>query len=266
MVLIYPIVGILGIFTILIAVFKRSPFFKFIGLLLVIYGGLKSVEFFAPPLPNQVVMMFMAMSVFALLVYFSIQEDTLKAFLEPIRATLADDKKIPRIAIVYILIPALAGLITYQKVKPQFNPPISARIIHPEPPFEIEFRGKKIKILGLENPLRKDAANLSKGIDEGKKIYFQNCFFCHGNDLNGQGHFAKAFNPVPQPFRGTDTIAMLPESFVFWRTAKGWKGLPMGSTPWDSSMPAFEDFLTEDEIWKVILYIYDASGNKPRTW
>ena len=31
-------------------------------------------------------------------------------------------------------------------------------------------------------------------------------------------------------------------------------------------MPAWEDFLTEAEIWQVILYIYEASGSEPRTW
>jgi mono/diheme cytochrome c family protein len=266
-VLIYPIVGILGIFTILTAVFKKSPFFNFIGILMAIYGGLKSVEFIAPPIPDQVVLMFTVMSVFTLFIYFSIQEDTFKAFLEPIRATLAEDnKKIFRIVIVYILIPVLAGLITYGKIKPKFEPPVSARIIHPEPRAEIKFRGKTIKILGLENPLRKDEANLAKYIEDGKRIYYQNCFYCHGDDLDGKGHFAQAFNPLPQPFRGTNTIALLPESYIFWRIAKGWTDLPAGSKPWDSSMPAFENFLTVDEIWKVILFIYEATGNMPRQW
>ncbi len=182
------------------------------------------------------------------------------------RAVLVDeDKKVMR-TIVFILVPLLAGLITYARVRPAFEPPVSARIVHPEPPTEIDFRGKTIRILGLENPLRKDAANLLKHIEDGKKIYYQSCFYCHGDDLDGKGHFAQAFNPLPLPFRGTDTIAQLPESFVFWRIAKGWRGLPTGSNPWDSSMPAFEDFLTEDEIWKASLFIYNASGNKPRTW
>jgi mono/diheme cytochrome c family protein len=152
------------------------------------------------------------------------------------------------------------------KVAPTFEPPISARITHPEPPSEIDFKGSTISILGLANPLRADATNLSNNIQEGKVIYFQNCFFCHGDDLDGKGNFAQAFNPPPPPFRGTDTIAQLPESYVFWRIATGWKGLPAGATPWDSAMPAFVDFLTEEQVWKVTLFIYDATGNKPRTW
>lgn len=265
MVIIYAILGILGIFTSLIAVFKKSPLFNFVGILMAIYGGLKSVEFFSPPLPDQIILMFMFTSVFTLLIYFSIQEDIFNAFLAPIKTTLRDDnKKILRIVLVYILIPVFAGFITYGKVKTRIEPPISARIIHPEPPAEIKFKGRKIKILGIENPLRKNAENLSTHIEEGKKIYFQSCFYCHGADLAGNGLFADAFNPRPLPFRGTDTIAQLPESFIFYRIAKGWKTLPAGSTPWDSSMPAYEDFLSQDDIWKVVLYIYDASGNQPR--
>lgn len=264
---IYPVIGLIGITISIVSVLKKAPFFNFIGILMALYGGLESVGLIMLPLPGQVILMYMVMSAFAFLIYFSIQEETFKAFLEPMRSVLADgDKKLTRIAIVFVAIPALAGYLTYAKVKPQFEPPVSARIVHPEPPMEIEFRGKTIKILGLENPLKKDTVNLQKHLEDGKKIYYQSCFYCHGDDLDGKGYFAQAFNPPPLPFRGTDTIAQLPESFVFWRIAKGWRGLPAGSNPWDSAMPTFEDFLTEDEIWRVILFIYEASGNKPRTW
>jgi mono/diheme cytochrome c family protein len=264
---IFPIITLIGLAIAVASALKKAPFYNFIGILVAIYGGLKSLSLFMPPLPGQVIVMFMITSFFAFLIYFSIDDNTLKAFLEPMRAVLADDdKKVPRIVIVFILIPALAGYITYAKVKPAFEPPLSPRITHPEPPAEIDFKGNTIRILGLENPLRKDAANLSRNIQDGKDLYYQNCFFCHGDDLDGKGNFALAFNPPPPPFRGTDTIAQLPESYVFWRIATGWKGLPAGATPWDSAMPAFADFLTEEQVWKVTLFIYDATGNKPRTW
>lgn len=263
---IYPGIALLGVVITILSIRQKSPFFTFIGILAVIYGGLKSAVFVMPPLPEQAVIMFMAMSIFGLLIYFSIQEERLKAFLEPARAVLAEeDKKVLR-TMVFIFIPLLVGYIAYEKVMPSFEPPVSARIRHPEPPMEIDFKGKTIRILGLENPLRKDTANLSKNIEEGKEIYCKNCLFCHGDALDGRGNFAMAFNPPPFPFVGTDTIAVLPESYVFWRIAKGWRGLPAGSTPWDSAMPAFEDFLIEDEIWKSVLFIYNYSGNTPRTW
>jgi hypothetical protein len=31
-------------------------------------------------------------------------------------------------------------------------------------------------------------------------------------------------------------------------------------------MPAWEDILTEEEIWAVIVFLYEQSGNTPRTW
>ncbi len=263
---IYPEIALLGIVLSIVSARKKSPFFNFIGILAAIYGGLKSAALVMPPLPEQSITMFMAMSVFAFLIYFSIHDETLRAFVEPVRAVLADEDKGTLRAIVFILIPLMVGYAVYVKVKPSFEPPFSARIRHPEPPMEIDFKGKTIRVLGLENPLRKDTANLSKYIEEGKEIYYKNCFFCHGDDLDGKGNFALPFNPPPNPFRGKDTIAQLPESYVFWRIAKGWTNLPAGSLPWDSSMPAFEDFLTEDQIWKSILFIYDYSGNKPRTW
>ena len=30
-------------------------------------------------------------------------------------------------------------------------------------------------------------------------------------------------------------------------------------------MPGWEDRLTEEEIWSVIMYLYDAIGKEPRT-
>ena len=84
--------------------------------------------------------------------------------------------------------------------------------------------------------------------------------------MDGQGHYASAFNPTPLSFEGVGTIAQLTESFVFWRIAKGGPGLPNEGAPWNSAMPAWEDFLTKEEIWSVIIFLYEQSGHEPRTW
>ena len=31
-------------------------------------------------------------------------------------------------------------------------------------------------------------------------------------------------------------------------------------------MPKWEDFLTEHQIWTVVLFLYDQTGWKPRPW
>ena len=97
-------------------------------------------------------------------------------------------------------------------------------------------------------------------------VYFQNCFPCHGDNLDGAGQFALGFIPPPANFVDVGTIAQLQESYVFWRIAKGGPGLPPESHPWNSAMPVWENFLSEEEIWKVILYIYAGAGQAPRTW
>ncbi len=88
--------------------------------------------------------------------------------------------------------------------------------------------------------------------------------YCHGDMLDGRGHFAHGFNPQPADFVGPNTIAQLSEGFVFWRIAKGGPGLPKESTPWNSAMPAWEDRMTEEQIWQVIYYLYETTGHPPR--
>ncbi|MDP3773477.1 MAG: cytochrome c [Gemmatimonadales bacterium] len=101
---------------------------------------------------------------------------------------------------------------------------------------------------------------------EGRRVYYQNCVFCHGDRFDGQGDYAHAFNPAPLSFTDPGTIAQLTESYVFWRIAKGGRGLPREGTPWNSAMPAWEDFLTEDEIWAVVMFLYEHTGWHPRTF
>ena len=113
--------------------------------------------------------------------------------------------------------------------------------------------------------LRADGST-AEDYEEGKRVYYQNCLPCHGDGLDGNGHYAHGFTPRPLPFTGSGTIAQLTESFVFWRVAKGGPGLPREGAPWNSAMPAWEDILTADEIWAVIVFLYEQTGATPRTW
>ena len=138
--------------------------------------------------------------------------------------------------------------------------------MHPAPPASIQFRGKEINISGVENPLRKDAAAFARHVAAGHDTYIRNCVYCHGDNLDGKGHFAYGFNPPPANFQDPGTIAMLQEAYLFWRIAKGGPGLPKESTPWNSVMPAWEERLTEEQIWQVIMFLYDFTGQQPRRW
>ena len=47
---------------------------------------------------------------------------------------------------------------------------------------------------------------------------------------------------------------------------QGGPGLPAASAPWSSGQARLEEMLTEEEIWQVILFMYEATGQVPRTW
>ena len=217
-----------------------------------------------PPIPGQVMGLYMAITTVAILVFLVADQDRFQAFLAPLIALLREQSLgVPRI-LSLIALPLLLGWVTYDGVRPRFDPPFEARIIHPEPPARFKLIGKDFDVLNAHRPPEMEVNE--ENLAAGKGIYYRNCMYCHGDYLNGAGHFADALNPLPANFRDQGTISQLEEGYVFWRIATGGRGLPDGATPWNSSMPVWQDFLTEEEIWQVIAFIYDASGSTPRTW
>jgi len=219
---------------------KNHPFWQAVGLLVLAYVV---VVFGIPLLPGSAIVPKSVVLQYMATVFVGVNNGVLGA------ATL------------------IVGGLTYSQVKASVAAPPNLRSIHPAPPASITFRGKTMTLAGLENPLRASTgAELAQHLAVGRRVYYQNCVPCHGDHLDGQGHYANGFNPIPLSFQDNGTIAQLTESFVFWRVAKGGPGLPREATPWNSAMPAWEDFLTEDEVWSVILFLYDQTGWKPRTW
>src|SRR5262245_27599811 len=219
-----------------------------------------------PPAPFSVLSLYMGIVLLAVLVYVSSDTDSWRGFLRPMRATIVDsDKRVLRLVLM-ILIPVLLGYYAYTQAAAKPQAPPELRAVHPAPPDAIQFKGKDFKIAGADNPLRKGQAAFAKDAAAGGEIDIRNCMYCHGDNLDGKGHFAHGFNPPPANFQDPGTIAMLQEAYLFWRIAKGGPGLPKESTPWNSVMPAWEDRLTEEQIWQVIMYLYDATGQQPRRW
>ena len=217
------------------------------------------------PVPDTVLLQYMLTVLVGVLIWVSDSEERWERFKEPIHETMVrDDRRVLRIVLL-VAIPVLVGWVTFRQVRQTVAAPPALRSIHPAPPGTITFRGETMELAGLENPLRADGS-IEEDVEEGKRVYMQNCMACHGDALSGDGHYAHGFQPTPLPFTGSGTIAQLTESFVFWRIAKGGPGLPKEGAPWNSAMPAWEELLTEEEIWSVIVYLYEASGNEPRTW
>lgn len=221
-----------------------------------------------PPLPSSIVLMFMAIITLALLVYLSADSKNLESVKRGFIKFLVDKKYTVVLIIVVFMLPALVALQVYTETSKQPQPPTTGRTIHPAPPVEILYNEKKINLNTAINPYRKlDEADPETFLDHlknGRRVYYQNCVFCHGDNLQGKGIFTHGLDPIPANFTDPTTIAMLQEAYLFWRIAKGAPGLPAESSPWASSMPAWEKFLTEEEIWDVILFLYDFTGQKPR--
>ena len=244
---------------------------QFIILVLIAYGIFKAPGWFlGKPIPGSLILMYMFFSVVTILLVMTSTEKSTQELFAPIKALVEDPRKSFVRNVVFAAVPIIAAIITYNQVKPSFEAPVELRATHPAPPSTMRAYGKTFNLATLENPFRKVAKEnpeeFKSLVKEGGEVYFKNCFYCHGDKLDSHGHYAQGFNPLPLPFQGKDTIAQLQESFVFWRISTGGPGLPKESTPWISAMPIWKDLLTEDEIWKSILFIYDYSGNVPRSW
>jgi hypothetical protein len=254
-----------------------------------------------PPIPFSVRAMYGTVSLVAVFMWMSSNEEDWKKFRQPIINVLdAATPGLKTLRTLYLVaLPLLIGGFSYMSFLPSFEEPIELRTVHPAPPASTKVHGKTYVLQTSQNPYRvnpegkydqeysngliveqamgrllkpnanpwdEKAEGYLKYVREGGEIFFQNCHFCHGDNLNGRGLHAFAFNPIPANFTDPGTIAQLQETFIFWRVAKGGIGLPREGFPWASVMPPWEQHLTTDEIWKVILFEYWHTGYYPRTW
>ena len=132
-----------------------------------------------------------------------------------------------------------------------FSPPKASDL-----PDAINIKTQEVPLKNLLNPLLQDPINLKKYIKNGGITYFKHCFLCHGDLMDGQGLFGGRLSPPPADFH--KAIAQgKSENYFFWRIMKGGKGLPKELHPWESAMPAWEETLSTDEVWQVILFIFE---------
>ncbi len=204
----------------------------------------------AAPLPSSLTMMYVGMALLGILLYLSVTEERWKAFIEPIEAFLRSPSH-PR-NVLLAVVPLGLGYFAYASAAAAPQPPADPPGIHFNLPG---------KYLSVENPLRWTEEN----IREGGILYMQNCAMCHGDALDGNGIFARAWQPRPANFR-KETIDQVDENYVFWRIKEGGPGISTtakGSIEYRSTMPIWDGVLTDEQIWKIIMFEYTNAGVTP---
>jgi mono/diheme cytochrome c family protein len=223
---------------------------------------------FSAPIPSSVITLYMGIVTLAVLAYVSSSAERRQEVAGPLVRFMTDKRYAALLAATAVAIPALAAANVYVKMNVPLQPPLFSRTVHPASPSEITVHNKAVNLDTGENPfLHLQATNpeqFRKHVDNGRRIYYRNCVFCHGDNLAGDGMFVHGLDPIPTNFTDAGTIAMLRDTFLFWRISKGGPGLPEEGGPWESAMPAWEKFLKEEEMWEVITFLYDFTGQKPR--
>ena len=233
---------------------------------------------FPPLMPLSLMIQDMIIIVLFVLVYFSYDDARWTEFKKPILAMLRDDDKTVIRWAFLLIVPGVVGYVIYGLVKPTDAAPVELRQVHPAPPSKMRAYNKSFPITKMSNPLREQVIEKYKTdpeaameihvgyVEEGRKVFYQNCVVCHGDLLDGAGFFAPTFRPIPANFQDVGTIAQLEEPYVFWRIVTGGPGLPNEGTPWNSAMPVWQEMLNEEEVWRVIMFLYDYVGQVPRIW
>ena len=223
---------------------------------------------FVVPVPDSVVQIYLGIATLALLLYVSSDRERLEHARRPLVAFLTERRFLPLLVAVVLAVPTLFMANVYLGLTAPPSAPSFGRTLHPEPPTQITVHDQPVNLVTATNPYRHleedDPEAFERHVANGRRVYYEYCFFCHGDMMRGGGLYADALNPIPTNFTSTGTIEQLQESFLFWRIAKGGPGMPPAGTPWDSAMPAWEDFLTDQEMWEVILFLYDFTDRRPR--
>jgi len=221
------------------------------------------------PIPASLISLYMFFVIVTLLLAMTATDEGAAGLFAPFKKILFSKRLRPLAFVLLLIAPSLFAYKTYSYLTAAIRVPSGQRVIHPTPPRRLSAYGKRYNLTTLKNPYRKLEGS-GKGfqglVREGGVVYYRNCLGCHGAQLDGRGYLAGGLDPAPLPFIGSDTIAQLNEAYLFWRIVKGGPGLPASARPRMTAMPAWEEHLSEAEVWKVILFLYDYTGNTPRSW
>ena len=99
-------------------------------------------------------------------------------------------------------------------------------------------------------------ANNSEQVSTGQTLYQQHCATCHGANLEGQPNWKQPLPtgglPAP-PHNDTGHTWHHPDQLLFRITKTG--GQTVAGSGFKSNMPAFQDVLSDADIWAVLAFI-----------
>ena len=230
-----------------------------------VFVGLKFA--FTVPLPASVRSIYLWILSGSLVAYVASDRDRWNEFFNPILRLVNEPRYRLLLILVVLFFPALAATNVYLKMNVPLEAPSFPRTIHPAPPQSITVHDIEVDLIAGDNPYRAlDPASdeFKQHATNGRRVYFENCFWCHGDAMAGDGMFAHGLNPIPTNFTDQGILPMFQETFLYWRVSKGGPGMPAEGGPWDSAMPVWESFLTEEEMWDVVMYLFEYTGYAPR--
>lgn len=227
---------------------------------------------FDPLIPISARAIYMALLIVATLLYITSSDALRAAFWEPFRRMMVEPRRLPLLAVVLVAIPGFVGWRTYAAALPKAVPPPKIRSVHPSPPSTVPFQppgaaeAVTIDVINGSSPFHAlSPEQYAEKVAHGKVVYYQNCFYCHGDTLEGNGHFVDGVKPPPPAnFADRTVIPNFTETYFFWRISKGGPGLPEEGTPYDSTMPVWEKYLSQDDIWSVVAFLGDHVGYEYR--
>ena len=223
---------------------------------------------FVVPVPGSVQKLYLSIASLALFAYITSDRERFAGFIGPIARLVSEPRYRLLLLAVLAAIPLFAAWRVWAGMRVPLEAPAFGRTVHPAPPSTITVHDQEFDLIQGANPYRaleqSDPAAFARHVENGRRVYFENCFFCHGDSMGGDGMYARSLNPIPSNFNDPGVLPMLQESFIFWRVSKGAPGLPEEGGPWDSAMPSWEKFLSTEEIWDVVLFVYEFNGYRPR--
>ena len=133
-------------------------------------------------------------------------------------------------------------------------------------------------LMFIATAARADHELKGRDIVLGREIYVQNCAACHGTNLEGQPSWRSSnevgMSPAP-PHDVTGHTWHHDNALLFEYTKIGGKAAlaARGIIGFNSGMPAFQDLITDNNIWHILAYIrstwpvqarqFQASLNSP---